>query len=70
MRHTAIKTYEIEEGSTEGMYYQIVVRDGSTGRKVKEYLRPTMREALRDFENDGFKLVAWAEGPRIVLRGE
>jgi hypothetical protein len=68
MRNTAIKTFEIEEGSTEGMHYRITVRDGS--RTVKVYERPTMREAQQAFEQDGYKLVAWAEGPRVVLRGE
>lgn len=64
---TAIKQFDVEEGSIEGMHYRITVR--YHGRVVKQITRPTMREARQEFEQEGFKPVAWAEGQRIVLRG-
>jgi len=65
---TAVRLFDYEEGSLEGGYYRITVR--FNGVKVKEITRPTMNEAQREFEQLGFKPVAWAEGSRIVLRGD
>lgn len=62
----AIKEFEVEEGSTRNSWYRIVVK--FRGKKVDEFLRPTMSEARRDYHSAGYKPVAWAEGSRIVLR--
>jgi hypothetical protein len=65
---TAVRVYDIIEGDIQGGFYKITVRFG--GRKVKEYVERTKLKAFAAFERDGFQLVAWAEGKRIVLRGE
>ena len=62
----AIKSFEVEEGSTPNSWYSIVVR--FRGKKVDEFLKPTMQEAHAVFELAGYESVAWAEGRKIILK--
>lgn len=61
MRSAAVKEFEVDEDSTENMWYRITVkfRDGKTlgGVVVDEFLFPTMREAQRAFKNAGYRKV-------------
>lgn len=63
----AIKTFDIEEGSTTRMRYKITVRVAD--KIVDIFLRDTKEEARRDFEDAGYERIAWAENRRIVLQG-
>lgn len=50
---TVTKEFQVEEGSTENMWYRI--RVFFRGVVVEEFLRPTMKEAQTAFENAGYK---------------
>jgi len=50
---TFVKKFEVEERSTENMWY--VIRVFFRGKIVEEFLRPTMREAQAAFEHAGYK---------------
>ncbi len=63
---TAIKTFDVEEGSTPEMQYKITVR--FKGKVVDTFLYDRMDLCLRAFENAGYKRLAWTEGQRIVLQ--
>ena len=65
---SAIKRFEIEEGSTDNMEYEIRVR--FRGKVVKRFRAPTMREATTAFENAGYKRIAWCENSKIVLQDQ
>jgi hypothetical protein len=63
MPQEAIKTgYQVTQGSTEGMWYEIVVRryeQGSGilgGVVVDKFLTPTMQEAQDQFKRAGYVL--------------
>ena len=68
METSAIKRFEVEEGSISGGRYQITVRRG--GAVVDQFTRNTMESARRAFSSAGYQLVAWTEGKRIVLQDE
>ncbi len=55
MRCTAIRQFDVEQGSTEGMWYRIVVKYRNV--VVDDFLFPTMKEAQRAFENAGYQAV-------------
>ncbi len=64
----AVKTFDIEEGTVEGGIYKITVR--SNRRVVKTIMENTMEEARRKLRAEGYQLVSWAEGNRIVVQSE
>ena len=66
MASTAIREFEITEGTISGGRYRITVR--FKGGIVDEFTRDTMSEARDAFDSAGYKLVAWREGSRIVLQ--
>jgi hypothetical protein len=55
MRRPAAKFFEFEEGSTERMYYRIVVYFKE--REIERFETPTQLEAYRQFELAGYKRV-------------
>ncbi len=61
----AIKTFDIEGGSTSRMQYKITVR--FRGKVVDTFLHDTMDDCRQAFKNAGYSEVAWAEGSRIVV---
>jgi hypothetical protein len=56
MQSIATKTFEVTEGSTTEMWYQIEVRH--LGKVVETFLKPTQREAINAFEYAGYKRVS------------
>lgn len=52
----AVQVYEIDEGSTENMWYRITVR--RRGVVVEVFETETMRQAQQQLENAGYKR-AW-----------
>lgn len=54
MSYSVIKEFEVEEGSTEDMWYEIVVK--FRGEVVDRFLRKTMSDAHTDFINAGYQL--------------
>lgn len=50
----ATKEFEVQQGSTKNMYY--CIRVFFRGKLIDEFLRPTQREALRDFELAGYTM--------------
>jgi hypothetical protein len=59
MESRAIKMYEVEEGSTQNMWYSIHVYEYVEGNRtlVGEFTKPTMREAIMDCQKAGFKFI-------------
>jgi hypothetical protein len=55
MKFKATKEFEVEEGSTDNMWYKITVK--FRGTVVDEFLTPTQREARLQFEAAGYKTV-------------
>jgi hypothetical protein len=55
MRSKVIKTFEMEEGSTTAMCYQIIVRDAS-GQQFEVIIKPTQREAYEEMERRGYRI--------------
>ena len=54
MNRRAVKTFDIEEGSTSDMWYEIRVL--FRGKLVETFRRETMAAAIRDFENAGYQI--------------
>lgn len=52
MRYQATGTFDVEERSTENMWYQITVK--FRGEVVDVFLKPTMRKAKLAFEHAGY----------------
>lgn len=50
----AIKEFTVEEWTDSNSYYHIEVRD-SQGVIVDTFVWPTMADAIRTFENAGYK---------------
>ena len=63
---SAVKFFDVEEGSLPGGQYRIRVKMNS--RVLETFQKNTMQEATNAFHRAGYKSVAWAEGPRIVLQ--
>ena len=63
---SAVKFFDVEEGSVRGGEYRIIVRHN--GNIVQSFHKNTMQEAVDEFHKAGYRSVAWAEGPRIVLQ--
>lgn len=63
---SAIRRFEIEEGSTANLWYEIKVK--FRGKVIKRFYAPTMQQAVTEFENAGYERVAWCEGGRVVLQ--
>ena len=53
MQCEAVKRFEVEEYSTETMWYRIVVK--FRGNEVERFETPTKREAQQQFEQAGYK---------------
>jgi len=58
-----VRFYEMTEGSTENMWYQIVI---TCGNEKTEILKPTMREAYSALEQAGYKIFREEGGKAIV----
>ena len=65
---SAIKTFEVEEGTIPGGRYRITVK---FGRKIVDtFTKNRMDECNSAFRAAGYQRVAWAEGARIVCQTE
>lgn len=54
MPRKAIKEFVVTEGSIEHAWYKITVM--FRGKIVDEFVKPTMREAQRDFQQAGYRI--------------
>lgn len=65
---TAIKTFEVEEGTTVSGRYNVTVR--FNGKVVDKFTRDTMDDAYRAFRAAGYRMVAWAEDRKIICQDD